>query len=406
MSEQATTQHRGVTRPPADLAIVGAYVVPVVGAAIASGTVLVRDGVIVAVGADVSVPEGVPVLEAHGRWVLPGFIDAHSHIGVHEEGNGWAGADGSELSGPNMAGVRALDAINIEDIAFTEALAGGVTAAVVKPGSGNPIGGQTVAIKTGGGSSVDAQVIRHAVSVKSALGENPKQVYGDRKQLPSTRMGIALVIRQALLDAQDYVARRDRAAADGTVFARDIAKDALALVLSGELLWDQHVHRHDDIATALRLADEFGLKLVLNHGTEAHKHAAELAARDIPVIYGPILSSRSKVEVREASVDNLVTLAAAGVRVALTTDHPVVPMGQLTLQAAVAVRAGLPWQTAIEAMTVRAAEIVRIDDRVGALAPGLDADIVLWSGDPLDVQSRVERVYIGGREVYTDRAAR
>lgn len=406
MPEQATTQHSDVKRPPTDLAIVGGYVVPVVGDAIAWGTVLVRDGVIVAVGSDVAVPADVPVIEARGRWVLPGFIDAHSHIGVHEEGNGWAGADGSELSGPNMAGVRALDAINIEDIAFTEALAGGVTAAVVKPGSGNPIGGQTVAIKTGGGGSVDAQVIRHAVSVKSALGENPKQVYGDRKQLPSTRMGIALVIRQALLDAQDYVARRDRAAADGTVFARDLAKDALAQVLSGELLWDQHVHRHDDIATALRLADEFGLKLVLNHGTEAHKHAAELAARDIPVIYGPILSSRSKVEVREASVDNLVTLAAAGVRVALTTDHPVVPMGQLNLQAAVAVRAGLPWQTAIEAMTVRAAEIARIDDRVGALAPGLDADIVLWSGDPLDVQSRVERVYIGGREVYSDRAAR
>lgn len=405
MSEQHPATP-SVADPAAELAIVGGYVVPVVGPALEGGTVLVRGGVIVAVGVDVAVPDGVPVVDARGSWVLPGFIDAHSHIGVHEEGNGWAGADGSELSGPNMAGVRALDAINIEDIAFAEALAGGVTATVVKPGSGNPIGGQTVAIKTGGGRSVDAQVIRQSVSVKSALGENPKQVYGDRKQLPSTRMGVALVIRQALLDTQDYVARRDRAAADGAPFARDLAKEALAQVLSGELLWDQHVHRHDDIATALRLADEFGLRLVLNHGTEAHKHAAELAARDIPVIYGPILSSRSKVEVREASVDNLVTLAAAGVRVALTTDHPVVPMGQLNLQAAVAVRAGLPWQSAIEAMTVRAAEIVRIDDRVGALQPGLDADIVLWSGDPLDVQSRVERVYIGGREVYTERAGR
>ncbi len=406
MSEHHPTPHGTAERLLADLAIVGGYVVPVVGDDIDGGTVLVRDGVIVAIGPDVTVPAGVPIIEAHGLWVLPGFIDAHSHIGVHEEGTGWAGADGSELSGPNMAGVRAVDAINIEDIAFADALAGGVTAAVVKPGSGNPIGGQTVAIKTGGGRTVDAQVIRRSVSVKSALGENPKQVYGDRKQLPSTRMGIALVIRQALLDAQDYVLRRDRADVDGTVFSRDLAQEALAQVLSGELLWDQHVHRHDDIATALRLADEFGLKLVVNHGTEAHKLAAELAARDIPVIYGPILSSRSKVEVREASVDNLVTLVAAGVRVALTTDHPVVPMGQLNLQGAVAVRAGLPWRAAIEAMTVRAAEIVRIDDRVGSLVAGLDADIVLWSGDPLDVQSRVERAYISGREVHSDRGAR
>lgn len=382
-----------------DCAIVNGYLVPVVGEPIPNGTILIAGGVIIDIGAAVVVPEGTTIIDAEGRWVLPGFIDAHSHVGVHEEGNGWAGADGSELSGPNMAGVRALDAINIEDEGFRDALAGGVTATVVKPGSGNPIGGQTVALKTWGGRTVDEQVIKAEVSVKSALGENPKQAYGDRKQLPSTRLGIALVIRQAFHAARQYVATREKALAAGEPFAHDLAQDALARVLSRELTLDQHVHRHDDIATALRLADEFGYRLVINHGTEAHKLADVLAERDIPVIYGPLLSGRSKVEVREASISNVVTLAAAGVRVALTTDHPVVPITHLVVQAALAVKAGLPRQTALEAMTIRAAEISGIADRVGALTAGRDADIVLWSGDPLDVMNRAERVFIDGIEV-------
>lgn len=385
----------------ADVAIVGGHVVTGLGEEFDGGTVLVSDGRIEAVGVGIAVPDGARVIDATGCWVLPGLIDPHSHIGVHEEANGPAGFDGSEVSSPVTAGVRAIDAINIEDIAFRDALAGGITAVVVKPGSGNPIGGQSVAIKTAGGRSVDAQVIRAALGMKSALGENPKQAYGERKQLPSTRLGIALVIRQALLDARDYADRRDRAREEGTPFAVDLGKQALTEVLDGTLTWEQHAHRHDDIATALRIAEEFGLRLVLNHGTEAHKLADVLAERDIPVIFGPILSSRSKVEVREADPANLSTLAAAGVRVALTTDHPVVPIGLLALQAAVAVRAGLPRETAIAAMTSAAADIAGISDRVGALAPGRDADVVLWTGDPLDVTSTVREVLIDGRTVHT-----
>lgn len=387
------------------VAIVGGRVVTGLGEEFDGGAVLLVDGRIEAVGADVVVPAGARVIDAAGCWVLPGLIDPHSHIGAHEEANGPAGFDGSEVSSPVTAGVRAVDAINIEDIAFRDALAGGITAVVVKPGSGNPIGGQSVAIKTAGGRSVDEQVIRAALGMKSALGENPKQAYGERKQLPSTRLGIALVIRQALMDARDYGARRDKARAEGAPFAVNLGMQALAEALDGTLTWEQHAHRHDDIATALRIAEEFGLRLVLNHGTEAHKLADVLAARDVPVIFGPILSSRSKVEVREADPANLAALAAAGVRVALTTDHPVVPIGLLAMQAAVAVRAGLPRQTALAAMTSTAASIAGIDDRVGALEPGRDGDVVLWSGDPLDVASTVREVLIDGRTVYVSGGA-
>lgn len=384
----------------ASVAIVNAHVVPVSSEPIDGGTVLVENGRITAVGTDVDVPAGVRVVDAGGRWVLPGFIEAHGHVGIDEEANGWAGNDTNEMTSPNTAGVRAIDAVNIDDEGFRDALSGGITSVVVKPGSGNPIGGQTVAIKTWGGRTIDEQLISDAVSVKSALGENPKRVYGDKKQTPSTRLGVALIIREAFREAQDYIAARDKADADGTPFARDLAKETLARVLSGELAWDQHVHRHDDIATALRLADEFGYRLVINHGTEGAKLADVLAERDIPVIFGPMFTSRSKVELRDRAIANLARLAAAGVRVAITTDHPVVPINFLVHQASLAVKEGLDPKVALEALTVNPASFLRLDDRVGALRAGLDGDVVIWSGDPLDVNSRAETVFISGVEVY------
>lgn len=383
------------------VAVVGGYVVPVVSEPIDGGTVLVVDGRITAVGADVEVPDGARVIDATGRWVLPGFVESHGHVGLHEEGEGMAGNDTNEMTTPNAAAVRAIDAINIDDEGFRDALIGGITSIVVKPGSGNPIGGQSVAIKAWGGRTVDEQVISASVSVKSALGENPKRVYGERKQTPSTRLGTALVIREAFTKARHYAAARAAAATKGEPFATDLALETLARVLDGELAWDQHTHRHDDIATALRLADEFGYRLVINHGTEAHKIADVLAERDIPVIFGPMFTTRSKVELRDRAIANLATLAAAGVRVAITTDHPVVPINFLVHQATLAVKEGLPRQTALEALTVNPAAFLRLDERVGALAPGLDGDVVVWSGDPLDVASRAEHVLIDGRTVYT-----
>ncbi|MFI6291831.1 amidohydrolase [Nonomuraea sp. NPDC050790] len=383
-----------------NLAITGGYVVPVTGAAIEGGTVLIQDGKITAVGADVAVPDGVEIVDAAGAWVLPGFVEAHGHMGVHEEADGWAGQDTNETTDPNGARLRALDAINPADLGFGDALSGGVTTAVIKPGSANPIGGQTVALKCWG-RSVEEMLLREPVSVKSALGENPKRVYGDQKKLPSTRQGVAAVIRDAFMKAQDYRAKRAAAADEGKPFDRDGTMEVLVRVLDGELPWCQHTHRADDIATALRLADEFGYRVIVNHATEGHLLADVLAERRIPVIIGPLFTSRSKVELRQRSLRNPGILARAGVELAITTDHPVVPIHFLVHQATLAVKEGLDRETALRSITVNPARIMGLDDRVGALAPELDGDVVIWSGDPLDVMSRALRVFVSGREVYT-----
>lgn len=382
------------------VAIVGGTVLPVTGPAIEGGTVLVKNGVIAAVGTDIEVPEGAEIVDATGSFVAPGFVESHGHIGIHEEANGRPGDDTNEMTNPNGAGLRALDAVNIDDEGFRDALDGGVTSAVIKPGSGNPIGGQTVAIKTWGGRTIDEQVISESVSVKSALGENPKRVYGDKGQTPSTRLGVAYIIRKAFTEARDYAEARAHAATEGKPFARDLAKETLARVLDGELAWDQHTHRHDDIATAMRLADEFGYRLVINHGTEGHKLASLIAEKDIPVIYGPMLTSRSKVELRDRGIRNLVDMAKAGVRLAITTDHPVVPINHLVLQAQLAVREGLDPKIALEALTINPATFMGIDKCVGSLEEGKDADVVIWSADPLSLDARPRHVFIGGSEVY------
>ncbi|MBB5956485.1 imidazolonepropionase-like amidohydrolase [Saccharothrix tamanrassetensis] len=379
-----------------NVAITGGYVVPVSGDPVENGTVLIQDGKIVAVGADVTVPDGVPVVSADGGWVLPGFVEAHGHLGVHEEGEGWAGQDTNEMTDPNGARLRALDAINPADLGFADALSGGVTTAVVKPGSGNVIGGQTVAVKCWG-RTVDDMLVREPVSVKSALGENPKRVYGDQKKLPSTRQGVAAVIRDAFTKAQDYAARK--AAAEGP-FDRDTTLEVLSRVLDGSLPWSQHCHRADDIATALRLAEEFGYRLIVNHGTEGHLIADLLAEREVPVIIGPLFATRSKVELRGRSLRTPGVLARAGVEIAITTDHPVVPIHFLVHQATLAVKEGLDRAVALASITVNPARIMGLDDRVGSLRPGLDGDVVIWSGDPLDVMSRALRVFVDGREVY------
>jgi imidazolonepropionase-like amidohydrolase len=385
------------------VAIVGAYVVPITAEPIAGATVLIRDGKIAAVGTDIDVPAGTPVIDAAGGWVLPGFIEAHGHVGVHEEGEGWAGSDSNELTEPVTAHVRALDAINPADLGFRDAISGGVLAVNVNPGSGNPIGGQTAALKCWG-RTVDEMLLRAPAGMKSALGENPKRVYGERKQTPSTRLGTAAVIRGALVDAANYLAKleaeQSKSEADRKPIDRDLKLEALGLVLRREIPWRQHCHRADDIATALRIAAEFGYDLVIDHGTEAHLLADKLAAQDIPVIIGPLFTSRSKVELRNRSLANPGKLAAAGVTIAITTDHPVVPINFLVHQAALSVKHGLDRDTALRALTINPARIVGVADRLGSIEPGKDADLVIWSGDPLDVLSRVTRALIEGAEIY------
>jgi len=384
-------------------AIVGGRVVPVTAEPIDGATVLIQDGKIVAVGTGLDIPPDAAVIDAAGAWVLPGFIEAHGHVGVHEEGEGWAGSDSNELTEPVTAHVRALDAINPADLGFRDAVSGGVLAVNVNPGSGNPIGGQTAALKCWG-RTVDEMLLRAPAGMKSALGENPKRVYGERKQTPSTRLGTAAVIRGALVDAANYLSRIDaeqrKPEADRKPVDRDLKLEALGMVLRREIPWRQHCHRADDIATALRLAAEFGYDLVIDHGTEAHLLADILAANNIPVIIGPLFTSRSKVELRNRSLANPGRLAAAGVTIAITTDHPVVPINFLAHQAALSVKHGLDWDTALRALTINPARIVGVEDRLGSIEPGKDADLVIWSGDPLDVLSRVERALIDGVEVY------
>ncbi len=386
------------------VAIVGGRVVPVTGEPIDDGIVLMAAGKIVAVGRDLSVPDEARVIDAVGGWVLPGFVEAHGHVGVNEEGEGWAGQDTNEMTEPVTAHVRALDAINPADIGFRDAISGGVLAVNVNPGSGNPIGGQTAALKCWG-RTVDEMLLKAPAGIKSALGENPKRVYSQQKKMPSTRLGTAAVIRGALVDAANYLQRIEAEQAkpqdERKPVDRDLKLEALGRVLLREIPWRQHCHRADDIATGLRIAEEFGYRLVIDHGTEAHLIADILAARDIPVVIGPLLTSRSKVELRNRSLATPGWLAAAGVTIAITTDHPVVPIHFLAYQAGLAVKHGLDRDTALQALTINPARIVGIDDRVGSIEAGKDADLVIWSGDPLDVQSRVERALVDGEEIYS-----
>ena len=387
---------------------------PVEGEPIDNGTIVIVDGKIAAVGGpDLKPPPGVDVIDAAGQWVLPGLVDAHTHLGAREEGEGWAGHDTNELTGPIQAHVRVLDAINPADEGFRDAIGGGVLTAGITPGSGNPVGGQTVAVHCWG-RTVDDMVLRSPAGMKSALGENPKRVLGERRVNPSSRLGTAAAIRTALVETLNYLEKEkdDEAGEESAerirpAQSRDLKHEALARVLRREIPWRQHCHRADDIATALRLADEFGYDLVIDHGTEGYLIADKIAAAGVPVVTGPLITARSKVELRNRTMANPGLLAAAGVTVAIATDHPVVPVHLLIVQAALAVREGLDRDTALRAVTINPARVMRVADRIGSLVPGKDADLAIWSGDPFDVMSRVESAYIGGREVYRyDHAAR
>ncbi|USQ75265.1 amidohydrolase [Ornithinimicrobium cryptoxanthini] len=381
------------------LAITNAQVVPIEGEPF-TGAVVVEDGKIAALGAELTIPDGAEVIDAGGQWLLPGLIDAHVHLGVWEEGEGWAGQDTNEMTDPVMAAARALDGINPREQGFDDALGGGITSVNVNPGSGNPIGGLTVALKTYG-RVVDEMVLRSPSGLKAALGENPKRVYGDQKKTPSTRLGVALILRKAFTEARNYSEKSGKATREGEYAEGHLVNQALVQVLNREIPWRQHCHRADDIATAIRISEEFGYQLVLDHGTESYLIADLIAEKQVPVLYGPMIVSRSKVEVRERTAAAPGILDRAGVKVSLITDHPVVPIEHLITQVALSVKEGMDRDAALRAVTINPAEVMGVADRVGSLAVGKDADLVLWSGDPLDLQSRTLRVWIEGREVYT-----
>lgn len=382
------------------LALINGKVVTMTGINYEKGTVLIRAGRIQGVGSSLPPGEGYQVIDVSDRYVLPGFIDAHTHMGIAEEVYRIEGDDTNETSDPVTPQLRAIDAIFMEDIAFTDALQAGVTTVMTGPGSANVLGGQSLVLKTWG-KTVDQAVVKAPVGVKAALGENPKRVYGDQKKAPITRMASASLLREALMAAQDYGVKmsvnRDNPARRPE---RSLKMEALQPVLKRELPLLVHAHRADDIMTALRIADEFQIRVILQHATEGHKIPEELASRQVPAVVGPGITNRAKVELKDRSLKTPGILAAAGVKVALMTDHPVVPIQYLPFLAALAVREGMEEVEALKAITINAAEILGIADRVGSLAPGKDADIVVMRGHPFDLRSQVELVLINGQVVY------
>ena len=339
-------------------------------------------------------------LDAGGGHIMPGFIDAHCHLGMFGDALGFEGDDGNEATDPCTPHLRAIDGVNPLDRCFEEARAAGVTTVLTGPGSANPISGQFAAIKTTG-KWVDAMVVKAPIAMKLALGENPKSVYNERHETPVTRMATAAIIRENLRKALEYGEKLERAEADEEEEKPDYdAKlEALLPVVRGELPVHIHAHRADDIATGVRIAKEFGLKCVIVHGTEAHRIPELLEQEGVPVITGPCLGDRAKPELANMTIESPAVLTLQGVKVAICTDHPEVPIQHLPLCAAMAVKGGMLPEAALAAVTINPAQIAGIDHQVGSLTPGKDADIVITTGHPINLLSRVRAVFIGGIRV-------
>jgi imidazolonepropionase-like amidohydrolase len=386
-----------------DILIRNAYVLPMEGAAYENGYVLVRNGTIAAVGdmSNLPINSEAEEIDAAGGWVMPGLIDIHSHLGLYEDGLGFEGADGNEDTDPVTPHLRVIDGINPMERAFRESLEAGVTAVVVSPGSANPIGGQLAAIKTWG-RRIDDMVIVEPVGIKFAFGENPKGVYHDKEETPVTRMATAALIRENLRKAQEYHDRKRKALENEEEDLPDFdAKlESLELLIAGKLPAHIHAHRADDIFTALRICKEFGVKPVLVHGTEGHLVADLLAEEGVPVVSGPYMTDRSKPELQNLTEAAPGLLKTAGVPVAITTDHPEIPVKFLRLAAGVAVQAGMDEMDALRAITIDAAKIAGLDHRIGSLVPGKDADVLVLSGYPFDFRSRVQAVLSSGAIAY------
>ena len=382
------------------LHIINAYLKPITSPDIPCGEMLVDAGKIVAIGETVNAPEGCDVIDAKGALVCPGFIDAHTHIGLHEEAVRWEGADYNEVSAPITPEMRAIDAINPRDEAFRVALSGGVTTACTGPGSANVIGGTFTAIKLHG-DNVDDMILREAVAMKIAMGENPKGCYGQQgKKTPVTRMAIAALLRGTLAKAKKYAADIALADAENKPRPFDFQMEAMLPVINREIPLKAHAHRADDILTVLRVCKEFDVDVTLDHVTEGHLIVDKLAEAKKPVLVGPSFGSKSKFELKEKSFETPGILANAGLDVCIITDAPVIPLNYLPLCAGLAMREGMEEDAAWRAITINPAKVAGIDERVGSLEAGKDADFVLWQGNPLkDVQARAKMVFVNGENV-------
>jgi imidazolonepropionase-like amidohydrolase len=386
------------------LVIRGGYIVPMSGAEIAEGSVLIENGKIESVGTNISVPTGAEIVDAKGHWVLPGMIEAHTTLGAVE---GYESSSTDETSDPATAEMVILDAVNPFNKKIEQARMAGITSVMVTPGRMNVIGGQSAVVKLLG-KTVTQMTLLSPAGVKMSLGEGPKSAYGSKGNLPSTRMGSAFVIRQALTEAREYVNQWDayekkkESDEDAEPPKRDLKIEPLAELLRGRLTAFIECYRVDDIATALRLIDEFELKAVLVGCAEGYRLSDEIAKRKIPVIVSPLGVGPRRTEMEELSIENAAKLYESGVRVVIKSDDAlgVGSLRELPLAAALAVKGGLAREPALRSITLTAAEVLGVDDRIGSLEPGKDADIVLFDGDPLHYRTRVVRVLIDGETVF------
>lgn len=364
-----------------------------------NGCILIDDGKIVEINEEITVDNEVQVIDAGGGWIIPGIIEPHCHIGLYEQDMGFEGLDVNEATDPITPELRAIDAINPMDTAFEDAVKAGITTVMTGPGSANVVGGQFVAMKTYG-KNVDEMIIFAPAAVKVAFGENPKRVYKDRKKMPTTRMATAALLREILMKAKNYKLKKDKAILEGKEFEENFKLEALLPVINKEIPLKAHCHRTDDILTAIRIAKEFDVNLTLDHCSEGHLISDYVRESRLPAIIGPSLTSRSKIELKNKSFSTSGILYKKGVKVAIMTDHPVIPIQYLPLCAGLAAKEGLGVDEALRAITINAAEICGISNRVGSIEKGKDADIAIFDGNPLEVFTNTLYTIIDGRIVY------
>ena len=381
------------------LLIKNGHIMTMAGREFTNGSVLIGDdGKITAVGEALEAPEGALVIDAQGRLVTPGCVEAHCHIGLDNEAVGWEGRDYNEIVEPITPQMRAIDSIYPLDEAFPNAIRGGVTTACTGPGSANVIGGTFTVIKLVG-NRVDNMIVKDPIAMKCAFGENPKRCYGQgSKKSPMTRMAVAALLRETLFKTRRYM--EDKAAGKNPPF--DMKLEAMEPVLRGEIPLKCHAHRADDILTAIRVAKEFGVKMTMDHCTDGEVIADELAKEGFPAFVGPSLGGKSKIELQNKSFTTPGVLAKAGVKVSIITDAPVIPLQNLPMCAGLAANAGLPMEEAWKAITINPAESLGIADRVGSLEPGKDGDVVIWTADPLTtIGGEAYITVVDGKVVYS-----
>lgn len=360
------------------------------------GSILIKDGKILEVSPKIELPQSADCIKIDVRHhlVMPGLIEAHCHMGITEEKKGQEGDDCNETVHPVTPMLRAIDAINSMDAAFADAVRAGITSANIGPGSANVVGGQFAVVKTCG-RRIDDLILKFPSAMKAAFGENPKVNYAGMNMSPATRMAIAGLLRNELVSARDYLEKRDSNEAEFNLHF-----EAWRPVFEKEIPLKAHVHRVDDIFTAIRIAKEFGLNMTLDHCSEGHLIAEELAAEGYPAIVGPDLTTRNKIEVQNVAFKTAGILAKAGVMVAVTTDHPVSLIQSLPMCVGLSVKHGLSLEDGFKAMTINAAKICGVADRIGSIEPGKDADIVVFDGNPMEVFTNTLMTMIDGKIVY------